>query len=47
MVKVGLHPEEYPEYEYEVNEAFRELFEYALKDLRYHYFTRVEDIEFN
>ena len=39
MVKVGLHPEEYPEYEYEVNEAFRELFEYALKDLRYHYFN--------
>ena len=47
MVKAGLHPEEYPEYEYEVQEAFRELFEYALKDLRYHYFTRVEDIEFN
>ncbi len=39
MFKVGLHPEEYPEYEYEVNEAFRELFEYALKDLRYHYFN--------
>jgi hypothetical protein len=47
MVKVGLHPAEYPEYEYEVQEAFRELFEYALKDLRYHYFTRVENIEFN
>ena len=39
MVKVGLHPAEYPEYEYEVQEAFRELFEYALKDLRYHYFA--------
>jgi len=39
MFKVGLHPEEYPEYEYEVSEAFRELFEYALKDLRYHYFA--------
>ncbi len=39
MFKVGLHPEDYPEYEFEVNEAFRELFEYALKDLRYHYFN--------
>ena len=39
MFKVGLHPEEYPEYEYEVQEAFQELFEYALKDLRYHYFN--------
>jgi len=47
MVKVGLHPGEYPDYEIEIYEAFTELFEYALKDLRYHYFTRVEDIEFN
>ena len=39
MFKVGLHPEDYPEYEFEVNEAFQELFEYALKDLRYHYFN--------
>ena len=47
MVKVGLHPSEYPEHEFELQKAFEELFEYALKDLRYHYFTRVEDIEFN
>ncbi len=39
MFKVGLHPEEYPEHEFEVGEAFQELFEYALKDLRYHYFN--------
>ena len=39
MVKAGLHPEEYPEHEFELQEAFRELFEYALKDLRYHYFN--------
>jgi len=39
MFKVGLHPEEYPEHEFEVGEAFRELFEYALRDLRYHYFN--------
>jgi len=47
MVKAGLHPGEYPDNENEIYEAFTELFEYALKDLRYHYFTRVEDIEFN
>jgi len=47
MIKAGLHPGEYPEYEFELYKAFEELFEYALKDLRYHYFTRVEDIEFN
>ena len=39
MVKAGLHPEEYPDNEFELQEAFRELFEYALKDLRYHYFN--------
>ena len=39
MVKAGLHPEEYPEHEFELQEAFQELFEYALKDLRYHYFA--------
>jgi len=39
MFKAGLHPEEYPEHEFEVNEAFRELFEYALRDLRHHYFN--------
>ena len=39
MVKVGLHPSEYPDNEFEVNEAFRELFEYVLQDLRYHYFN--------
>ena len=39
MIKVGLHPAEYPEYEFELYEAFTELFEYALKDLRYHYFN--------
>ena len=47
MTKVGLTHPEYPEYGFEVEKAFEELFEYALKDLRYHYFTRVEDIEFN
>jgi len=39
MVKAGLHPGEYPDYEIEIYEAFTELFEYALKDLRYHYFN--------
>jgi len=39
MFKVGLHPEEYPEHEFEVGEAFRELFEYALNELEYHYFN--------
>jgi len=39
MVKAGLHPAEYPEYEFEVGEAFRELFEYALNELEYHYFN--------
>ena len=39
MFKLGLHPEEYPNHEFEVNEAFRELFDYALRDLRYHYFN--------
>ena len=47
MTKVGLTHPEYPGHEVEVYKAFEELFEYALKDLRYHYFTRVEDIEFN
>ena len=39
MIKAGLHPAEYPEYEFELYKAFEELFEYALKDLRYHYFN--------
>ena len=39
MFKAGLHPEEYPDNEFEVNEAFRELFEYALSELKYHYFN--------
>ncbi len=39
MIKAGLHPGEYPDYENEIYEAFTELFEYALKDLRYHYFN--------
>ena len=39
MIKAGLHPAEYPEYEFELYKAFEELFEYALKDLRYHYFA--------
>ena len=39
MVKVGLHPSEYPDNEFELQKAFEELFEYALKDLRYHYFN--------
>jgi len=39
MTKVGLTHPEYPEYGFEVEKAFEELFEYALKDLRYHYFN--------
>ena len=39
MTKVGLSYTEYPENEFEVDKAFEELFEYALKDLRYHYFN--------
>jgi len=39
MVKAGLHPEEYPDHEFELQEAFTELFEYALRDLRHHYFN--------
>ena len=39
MFKAGLHPEEYPDNEFELQEAFRELFEYALSELRYHYFN--------
>jgi hypothetical protein len=41
MVKAGLHPEEYPDHEFELQEAFKELFEYALKDLKYHYFNNM------
>ena len=41
MVKAGLHPEEYPEHEFELQEAFKELFEYALQDLKYHYFNNM------
>jgi hypothetical protein len=39
MTKVGLGYPQYPEHEFEVDKAFEELFEYALKDLRYHYFN--------
>ncbi|MCP4971306.1 MAG: hypothetical protein GY932_12035 [Arcobacter sp.] len=39
MTKVGLTHPEYPGHEVEVYKAFEELFEYALKDLRYHYFN--------
>ena len=39
MAKVGLGYPQYPEHEFEVDKAFEELFEYALKDLRYHYFN--------
>ncbi len=39
MTKVGLTHPEYPEHEFEVYKAFEELFEHALKDLRYHYFN--------
>ena len=41
MVKVGLHPSAYPDNEFELEVAFTELFEYALKDLRYHYFNNI------
>ena len=41
MKKVGLGYSEYPEHEFEVNQAFTELFEHALKDLRYHYFNNI------
>ena len=41
MKKVGLGYSEYPEHEFEVNQAFTELFEHALKDLRYHYFNNM------
>ena len=39
MTKVGLHPSAYPDNEFELEIAFTELFEYALRDLRYHYFN--------
>ena len=39
MAKAGLHPSGYPDHEFEINEAFRELFEYALKEFEYHYFN--------
>jgi hypothetical protein len=39
MAKVGLGYPQYPEHEFEVDKAFEELFEHALKDLRYHYFN--------
>ena len=41
MVKVGLHPSEYPEHEFELQKAFTGLFNYALKDLKYHYFNNM------
>ena len=39
MTKAGLTYREYPENEFEVDTAFEELFEYALRDLKYHYFN--------
>jgi len=39
MTKSGLTYREYPENEFEVDKAFEELFEYALKELKYHYFN--------
>jgi len=41
MAKVGLGYPQYPEHEFEVDKAFEELFEHALKDLRYHYFNNI------
>ena len=41
MKKVGLGYPDYPDHEFEVNQAFTELFEHALKDLRYHYFNNI------
>ena len=39
MIEIGLNYPDYPDHEFEVNQAFTELFEHALKDLRYHYFN--------
>ena len=41
MAKVGLGHPQFPEHEFEVNKAFEGLFNYALKDLRYHYFNNM------
>ena len=41
MIEIGLNYPDYPDHEFEVNQAFTELFEYALKDLRYHYFNNI------
>jgi len=41
MAKVGLGYPQYPEHEFEVDKAFEELFEHALRDLRYHYFNNI------
>ena len=41
MMEIGLNYSDYPDHEFEVNQAFTELFEHALKDLRYHYFNNI------
>jgi len=41
MIEIGLNYPDYPDHEFEVNQAFTELFEHALKDLRYHYFNNI------
>ncbi len=41
MTEIGLNYSDYPNHEFEVNQAFTELFEHALKDLRYHYFNNM------
>ncbi len=41
MIEMGLNYPDYPDHEFEVNQAFTELFEHALKDLRYHYFNNI------
>ena len=41
MAKVDLGYPQYPEHEFEVDKAFEELFEHALKDLKYHYFNNI------
>ncbi len=41
MIEIGLNYSDYPDHEFEVNQAFTELFEHALKDLRYHYFNNI------
>ena len=41
MIEIGLNYPDYPDHEFEVNQAFTELFEHALKDLKYHYFNNM------